>query len=237
MTIQTEEIGLRVTILDTAKCLFIEHGYNGLSMRAISEKIGVSKAALYYHFNDKEELFVAVLNRSLEEIGRIIDSIFEKPIFNSEKIGQFIEYILNQPAEQGAMIRLGSQEMTHLSDASRQQFNETYHNGFTGKLNQIIRAGVENGEFRAVDPDIATWALLGLMYPYLYPNLAGFSPLSTEKIQMIVNIFMNGIQSKNRNEIIVNRFPEVQRDIVTTRADLRGSGVDGEDNEQGVENQ
>ncbi|MBK9209973.1 MAG: helix-turn-helix transcriptional regulator [Anaerolineales bacterium] len=54
------EVGLREQILDTAKSLFMQQGYHGLAMRQISEAVGVSKAALYYHFKDKEELFLAM---------------------------------------------------------------------------------------------------------------------------------------------------------------------------------
>ena len=190
----TEEAGLRNTILEASKCLFIEHGYHALSMREISEKVGVSKAALYYHFKDKEELFIATLNCNLEDMGSTIDAISGGSISNSEKISQFIEFILAQPAEQRAMIRLGTQEISQLSDASRKKFDESYHNKFTGKLNNIFQEGIKSGEFRDLDPAIATWALLGLLYPYLYPNHFGFTPLDREKIQMIIGIFMDGVK-------------------------------------------
>jgi DNA-binding transcriptional regulator YbjK len=52
---------LRQQILSTAKILFIQQGYHGLSMRQIAEALGVSKAALYYYFRDKEELLIFTL--------------------------------------------------------------------------------------------------------------------------------------------------------------------------------
>ena len=101
-----DESGTRNTILEKAKSLFIEHGYRGLSMREIAEKVGVSKPALYYHFKDKEELFCAVLNSGLEEIGRLIDLINDQPVTSYKKICLFMEYVLTQPTEQRAVIRL-----------------------------------------------------------------------------------------------------------------------------------
>jgi AcrR family transcriptional regulator len=193
----TEEAGLRSTILDKAKCLFIQHGYHGLSMREIAEEVGVSKAALYYHFKDKEELFIAVLNQNLDKTGEEIDAIQSSSTTSSEMIVKFIEYVLNQPAEQRAVIRLGTQEISQLNVESRKMFNETYHQKFTGKVQEIFQSGMKNGEFKSMDPDIATWALLGLLYPYLYPNHVGSSPLSREKIELIIGLFMDGIkQSK-----------------------------------------
>jgi AcrR family transcriptional regulator len=190
----SEEIGMRNTILETAKNLFIEHGYHGLSMREIAEGVGVSKAALYYHFKDKEELFVEILNDNLEKMGSAITAIQVRPVSCSEKIKSFIEYVLNQPAEQRSIIRLGTQEIVQLSAESRKLFDATYHAKFTGKVQEIILCGMQSGEFKDLDPEITTWALLGLLYPYLYPKHFGFTPLDPGKIQQIVDIFMTGIK-------------------------------------------
>jgi AcrR family transcriptional regulator len=47
----------RDRILQTALDLFIEQGYETTSLREIAERVGVTKAALYYHFASKEEIF------------------------------------------------------------------------------------------------------------------------------------------------------------------------------------
>jgi hypothetical protein len=106
----------------------------------------------------------------------------------------FVEYILKQPTEHRAIIRLASQEMSQLSAAARKKFDKTYHDQFTGKLQAIFQAGVENGEFRPIDPAIATWALLGMMYPYFYPAHTGATPLHPEIISQIVSIYLNGVK-------------------------------------------
>ena len=197
---KAEENDMRDTILENAKCLFIEHGYHGLSMREIAEAVGVSKAALYYHFKDKEELFIAVLNRGLDLISQQIDVIEKKSNSNEEKIRQFMEFVLTQPAGQRAVIRLGTQEISQLSQEARKEFDETYHAKFIGKIKTIFINGMLSGEFKEVDPDIATWSLLGIMYPYLYPSHVGSFSLDQEKIQLVINIHLDGIQQHARKE-------------------------------------
>ena len=191
------EISLRDQILSTAKGLFLLHGYHGLSMREISESVGVSKAALYYHFKDKEELFVAILTKNLEEIERNIDLIQAKPISFKAKIAQFIEYIFKEPVDQRAIIRLASQEMAQLGVETRKSFGEAYQNKFTGKLQKIIQDGILAGELLPVDPVIANRALLGILYPYFFQSEPGANPISPEDIQQVIDIYMNGI-SKNK---------------------------------------
>jgi AcrR family transcriptional regulator len=51
----------RQRILHTASELFVEHGYAGTSIRDISERLGMTKGSLYYHFASKEELLLALV--------------------------------------------------------------------------------------------------------------------------------------------------------------------------------
>src|SRR5947209_20062662 len=65
-------------ILRTAEGLFMEHGYAAVSMNQIVEEIcktrKLSKPAIYYHFADKEALFIAVLDHVIERRGRAIEA-------------------------------------------------------------------------------------------------------------------------------------------------------------------
>jgi len=189
----TSDFGLREQILSVGKKLFIQHGYHGLAMRQISEAVGVSKAALYYHFKDKEELFVAILESNLGQMESQIELIHLKPISCSDKIAQFMEYVLNEPTEQRAIIRLASQEISQLSMEIRKSFAESYHEKFTGKIQKIFLDGIDAGEFRSIDPAVATWALLGMMYPYFYPADTGAKAVNSEVIQQVIDIYLSGV--------------------------------------------
>ena len=59
----------RELILDTALELFTEQGYESTSLREIAERVGVTKAALYYHFTRKEDILLE-LHLRLHELGR-----------------------------------------------------------------------------------------------------------------------------------------------------------------------
>jgi AcrR family transcriptional regulator len=59
--LQEKETGTRTRILDIARDLFAAQGYGSTSISMIAEKLGTSKAALYYHFKSKEEILDALL--------------------------------------------------------------------------------------------------------------------------------------------------------------------------------
>lgn len=55
----------RQAILDAARSLFAEKGYTGTTMLQIAHRVGITDAAIYRHFQDKRELFVACATRQL----------------------------------------------------------------------------------------------------------------------------------------------------------------------------
>ena len=73
----------RQRILDVALDLFNEHGYDKTSLREIADALGFTKAALYYHFERKEDILLALHLRlhaigrdaldQLEQLGRAVD--------------------------------------------------------------------------------------------------------------------------------------------------------------------
>jgi AcrR family transcriptional regulator len=65
----------RRRILDVALELFLEHGYDRTSLREIAERLGFSKAALYYHFKAKDDILVALTDALLDELGEIVERV------------------------------------------------------------------------------------------------------------------------------------------------------------------
>jgi AcrR family transcriptional regulator len=63
-----EQNSTRERILDIALDLFTEQGYEKTSLRQIAERLGFSKAAIYYHFASKEDILMA-LHMRLHEFG------------------------------------------------------------------------------------------------------------------------------------------------------------------------
>jgi AcrR family transcriptional regulator len=62
MTTQTPRGDTRARIVDVALELFAEHGYEKTSLREIADRLGVTKAALYYHFRTKEDILAGIVD-------------------------------------------------------------------------------------------------------------------------------------------------------------------------------
>jgi len=86
-------------ILDVALELFNEQGYESTSLREIADRLGVTKAALYYHFARKEDILLE-LHLRLHALGRDIlddlDGLDEREIVSAwpRLIDEFIDRLL-----------------------------------------------------------------------------------------------------------------------------------------------
>ena len=188
-----EPLDVPERIMEEATRLFVTRGYHGISMREIAEAVGVSKAGLYYHFKDKEDLFIAILTTNLEQIDRMITQARQTGQTTREQIRQIIEAILGQAPHQRAIIRLASQEMAHLSQTARDQFDQLYQAKFIDQLAAILREGRARGELRPINTSVATWILLGMAYPYLSPTQARGADVTREAVTAIISIFFDGV--------------------------------------------
>jgi AcrR family transcriptional regulator len=64
--------GTRARIQEVALGLFAEQGYDKTSLREIAERLGVTKAALYYHFRSKEDIVHSLFEDYADEIDKLI---------------------------------------------------------------------------------------------------------------------------------------------------------------------
>ena len=191
-----ESTGLRRQILDQATRLFVTRGYNSISMREIAEACGVTKAALYYHFKDKEHLIMAILEGYLDEIEVLIKASRNVVGTIRAKISYMVRSILIQDPEKRALIRLASQEMSNLSPQSRAYFGQIYYEKFVGQIEALLAEGVNAGELRSLDPKATTWILLGMMYPFFYPGHDREMGNPEEIIPFLVSVFFEGVSQR-----------------------------------------
>ena len=68
-----EHSDTRTRIQTVALELFIEQGYEATSLREIAERLGVTKAALYYHFKTKEDIVASLVQDRIDDLQQLLD--------------------------------------------------------------------------------------------------------------------------------------------------------------------
>lgn len=69
----------RQRILDAALRHFAEHGYAGTSIRDLADELGLTKAAVHYHFTAKDKIVLALLEPMVERFAAVVDSHARSP--------------------------------------------------------------------------------------------------------------------------------------------------------------
>lgn len=69
----------REQICAVALELFSEQGYDKTALREIAERLGLTKAALYYHFESKEEIVVAIVQSYLDQVDELLAWAEQQP--------------------------------------------------------------------------------------------------------------------------------------------------------------
>jgi AcrR family transcriptional regulator len=87
----------RGRILDAALELFSAHGFDGTTLQQIADRLGFTKAALYYHFRSKDDLLDAVHEPAVSDIEALLESYEERPntpALRREFVEDWIDYLL-----------------------------------------------------------------------------------------------------------------------------------------------
>jgi AcrR family transcriptional regulator len=71
---EREKTETRDKILDAARELFINLGYEGVSMRKVADKIEYSPTAIYAYFTDKEDLFHELCHQDFARLAEVFQS-------------------------------------------------------------------------------------------------------------------------------------------------------------------
>jgi len=111
----------RERILDIALALFNERGYDKTSLREIADRLGTTKAALYYHFERKEDILLA-LHMRLHDLGR---EMFERlgELDDTQRTAQVWSEMLDHFIDQ----MLSNRDIFLLHERNRSAFEELEH--------------------------------------------------------------------------------------------------------------
>ena len=76
----------RRQLLDAAMEVFVERGYHAAAMDEIAERAGVSKPVLYQHFPGKQELYLALLDESVERLVEAVGNAIRSTTDNRQRV-------------------------------------------------------------------------------------------------------------------------------------------------------
>lgn len=146
---------LRREILDAARTLFIEEGFERVSMRKLAERIEYSPTTIYLHFKDKAELFTAVCDETFGQLARKLEAIAKKgedPVETvREGLRTYARFALKHREHYTVAFLLPRNPVFPFADSSAERAFQILRDG--------VRACVEAKRFRPVEIEPAAQSL------------------------------------------------------------------------------
>ena len=94
----TDSLNTAQVILDKSLPLFAHSGYAGVSMRDIAKAVGISGAALYHHYPDKQSLYVAAMGHAFADKASSIQSSLDTTGTPEQRLERFVTNFTKQMA-------------------------------------------------------------------------------------------------------------------------------------------
>jgi AcrR family transcriptional regulator len=162
----------QATILAAARDEFAEHGLGGARMDRIAERAGLNKRLIYYYFEDKEQLFSAVLEQAYLHIRQEELKLNLLELKPAEAVRRLVEftwsYYLEHPEFLSLLNSANLHRGRHMAGSDRVR---EMNSPLIATLGEILEHGRREGSFRGgIDPVQLYVSIAGLSYFYLSNN-------------------------------------------------------------------
>ena len=152
---EREREEVRRKILDAARDLFMTEGYERVTMRKIAEAIEYSPTAIYLHFEDKEDLVLALCR---QDFGRLLEAMETQappadPIEGLRQLGRaYARFAIDNPNQYRFMF------MSPMKPDHSPEPTDPGHLSY-GVLRDAVMKAIEAGALRPADPDTVAQVL------------------------------------------------------------------------------
>jgi len=139
-------------LLEISAQLFAERGFDATSMRDISAAAGVSKALLYHHFASKDDIYARIAFSSTRHLYGFVEERIPADGTSAEKIQAFMVATASFFSQHRAAWIAASNAFWVDRNRQRMGNRMARRQQFEYRLRDLIREGIEAGEFRDIDP-------------------------------------------------------------------------------------
>ena len=180
-------------ILDAAEELFAERGYAGTSLRDVTSVVGIRIPSLYNHFESKEALYAAVLERGLKPVLRALSDYAVPSSSGGEDPRKLVETMMRVMATRPGLAGLIQHETLtggeHLTPTLRNWLVPLFARG-----DELVEVGPRGSRWDRDELSLLVLAMYHIIVGYftiapLYKLLDGRDLLSEEMLEKQVRVF------------------------------------------------
>ena len=188
----------RLAILKAAFAVVTERGYSDTKVDEIAHRAGVAKGTVYLYFRDKPAIYVGLVDWLLEQALAIIAEVTARPVSPRRKLGELFSTWASGMMSNPGVMALLSMENVNQSNTVMKRFKKhvlPHMLQMEDAIAAIVKQGIEQGEFRPVEPRAAAMMYMSAFHAVLL--LAARSP-DTRTGESVKELFFCGILADGR---------------------------------------
>jgi AcrR family transcriptional regulator len=186
----------RALLVNVARDLFAQNGKQNVTMNDIAVASNKGRRTLYTYFNNKNEVYLAVIENELDILIERLQDVMERNISPTKKLEAYIftrfEVIKEAITRNGSLKADFFRNIYEVEKARRPIDVKEIR-----MLKQILSAGMADGSFRIESPQwtamIMLYALKGIEAPYLNTNIGNSI---RDRRPQIMDFLLSGIMKK-----------------------------------------
>jgi AcrR family transcriptional regulator len=194
---------LRSSLVEVGAEMIREAGIEGLSLRKLAERIGVSRTATYHHFNNKNDLLCAIAALGFIQWQSVSESIFNnEQISGEEKFRQFVYKYIKFATQNPSLYELMFGKTIWKNNNSDQALRDTAYPSFNYQL-EMTKIWQQQGLLIEDENSLrlaqVTWGTLHGIVRLLIDGVYLDTSNIEEMCECVVKVFIQQQNSKVKN--------------------------------------
>lgn len=185
---------LRKSLVTTASEMVTEAGIEGLSLRKLAERIGVSRTAAYHHFTDKNDLLCAIAQQGFERWHQLSSEIFsQENLSNIDKYRNFVHAYIGFANDNPSLYELMFGRVIWKENNSTETLKNIAYTSFNYQV-EMTKLWQEQGVINADENTLrlaqVSWATLHGIARLVIDGIYAHESQIDEMCECAVNVFL-----------------------------------------------
>ncbi len=185
---------VRERIFASALRHFSQKGFAATSLREVSVDAQTTKPMIYYYYGSKEGLYSGIVTRILEEMAEAIRENLPPQASASALVeaycGRYLDYFLAKEETIALVLR----EVFGLGGAPMAAFAQVLGQRVRQPLDEVIRKGMETGEFTREHVSPCAQAITGIMNMFILAHVFGGASIEREEPLRQIRFYIRGLE-------------------------------------------
>ena len=181
-------VDTRERLIESTRELLWERGYVGTSPKAIQERSGAGQGSMYHHFQGKQELALAAIERNVADLVTRADADLDGPGTVTERVTRYMRR--ERAALRGCPVGRLTMDPDVMADPGLRRPVEDAFATVRDRLARVIDEGRLRGELdRSADPAAVAAALVAVLQGgYVLARAAGSADVYTQAVDGVLTL-------------------------------------------------